>query len=226
MPAAAYKDLCIDASDAHALAAFWAVMLDLEPRLHEDGMATLSAAGRVLVWVNAVSEATTVKNRLHLDVRAESLDPALAAGASVLAEQPRWTVMKDPDGQEFCIFVREPPVRDRFYELVWDVTGNADAAHRLAQWWGQALGADVMREKGWSSVEKISGTPFEAIVFQPVPEDKTTKNRVHIDVFTEDLRALVALGAVVLREKGAGGTDWTVLADPAGNEFCAFTPEP
>jgi hypothetical protein len=34
---------------------------------------------------------------------------------------------------------------------------------------------------------------------------------------------VVAHGATVLREKGDGGIRWTVLADPAGNEFCAFT---
>ena len=55
------------------------------------------------------------------------------------------------------------------------------------------------------------------------PEPKTVKNRVHIDVDTDDLDALVAHGATVLRAKGDGGLRWTVLADPDGNEFCAFT---
>jgi predicted enzyme related to lactoylglutathione lyase len=49
------------------------------------------------------------------------------------------------------------------------------------------------------------------------------KNRLHIDVTTDDLDALVARGARVLRAKGDGGLGWTVLADPDGNEFCAFT---
>jgi hypothetical protein len=56
-----------------------------------------------------------------------------------------------------------------------------------------------------------------------VPEPKTVKNRVHIDVATDDLDALVAHGATVLRAKGDDGLRWTILADPEGNEFCAFT---
>lgn len=225
MPLATYKDLCIDASHAHTLAGFWAAMLGLDAQLHDDGDASLRVGDRVLVWVNEVSEPKTVKNRLHLDVRAESLEAALAAGATVFDEQPRWTVMRDPDGQEFCVFEREAPVADRLYELVWDVTGDVEAAHRLARWWARVLGADVTREEGWSSVEGIDGAPFEAIVFQPVPEDKATKNRIHIDVSTDDLTALVSEGAMPLREKGDDGIGWTVMVDPAGNEFCAFTPD-
>lgn len=61
------------------------------------------------------------------------------------------------------------------------------------------------------------------IWFQPVPEPKTVKNRVHIDVTTDDLDGLVAHGATVLRARGDGGLGWTILADPQGNEFCAFT---
>ena len=225
MPLATYKDLCIDACDAHALARFWAERLGFDAHLDDDGSARLSAGDRVIVWVNEVSEPKHVKNRLHLDIRAESLDAALAAGAVVVDRQPRWTVLSDPDGQEFCVFESEGPVGDRFYELVWDVTGDVDAAHRVAQWWAMVLGGTAVREERWSYVDGIEGLPFESIVFQPVPEDKTTKNRIHIDVSTDDLGALVAEGAMPLREKGEDGIGWTVMVDPAGNEFCAFTPD-
>ena len=82
-----------------------------------------------------------------------------------------------------------------------------------------------MRDDEWSSVEGVEGLPCESIVFQPVPEDKTAKNRIHVDVSTDDLAALVAAGAMPLREKGDDGIGWTVMVDPAGNEFCAFTPD-
>jgi len=58
-----------------------------------------------------------------------------------------------------------------------------------------------------------------------VPEAKTTKNRVHIDVTTADVGKLLAAGATRLRSKGEDNLRWDVLADPAGNEFCAFTPD-
>ncbi len=223
MPLATYKDLCIDATDPHALAAFWGPLLSWESHPHDDGGSCLRVGDDVRVWVNRVPEPKTVKNRLHLDVRAASLRPALEAGAVVHDEQPRWTVMLDPDGQEFCVFVRDEPVADPAYELVWDVTGDEGAAHGLAQWWAEVLGGTAVRDGGWSHLEAVKGLPFETIVFQPVPEGKTTKNRIHIDVTSEDPDGLVAAGATSLREKGAGGIDWTVMVDPAGNEFCVFT---
>jgi hypothetical protein len=62
-----------------------------------------------------------------------------------------------------------------------------------------------------------------------VPEPKTVKNRVHLDVSLRseaDLQWLVSLGAQVLRRinPAAGPNGW-VLTDPEGNEFCAFPPE-
>lgn len=64
-----------------------------------------------------------------------------------------------------------------------------------------------------------------SLLFQKVPEPKVLKNRVHIDFTCEDRAAeaerLVALGATVIApERCLGSFCWTVLADPAGNEFC------
>ena len=55
-----------------------------------------------------------------------------------------------------------------------------------------------------------------------VPEAKTVKNRMHIDVFGA-VDAIVAHGARVVLARG-DDRDWTVLADPEGNEFCVFDP--
>ncbi|WP_034801477.1 VOC family protein [Intrasporangium oryzae] len=226
MAIATYKDLCIDAAEPHALGAFWAGLLGWELNRHDDGDASLREGERVHVWLNRVPEPKTVKNRLHIDVDAESLDRATAAGATVQEELERWTVLRDPDGQEFCVFVRDEPVTRRFYELVWDITGGPDDAGRAAAWWSEVLGGRTGEQPGeFSWVEQVDGAPFESMVFVPVPEAKTTKNRVHIDVTTDDVRPLVALGARVLRGKGDGGLRWHVMADPEGNEFCAFTPD-
>ncbi|MFI1968410.1 glyoxalase/bleomycin resistance/dioxygenase family protein [Streptomyces cinnamoneus] len=66
------------------------------------------------------------------------------------------------------------------------------------------------------------------LLFQDVPEGKTTKNRLHLDVHGErggldDLvTRLEALGATRVHEvnKGPAG-HWWVMRDPEGNEFCA-----
>ncbi|MEV7960950.1 VOC family protein [Oerskovia paurometabola] len=70
------------------------------------------------------------------------------------------------------------------------------------------------------------------IFIQQVPEPKTAKNRMHIDVGVEGDGAervghvrshaahLVSLGASVLQEMDENGEFWIVLQDPEGNEFC------
>jgi hypothetical protein len=62
------------------------------------------------------------------------------------------------------------------------------------------------------------------LLFQKVPEPKTVKNRVHLDLRAEsmadEVARLVGLGAVVVAERGLEDVRWTVLADPEGNEFC------
>ncbi len=72
-------------------------------------------------------------------------------------------------------------------------------------------------------VEEGIGRP--AILFQKVPEPKTVKNRVHLDLRGESMAAEVArlrtLGATLIAERTLGeGVRWTVMADPEGNEFC------
>ncbi|MCW2829004.1 MAG: hypothetical protein JWQ67_2620 [Marmoricola sp.] len=58
------------------------------------------------------------------------------------------------------------------------------------------------------------------IALCPVPEAKTVKHRVHLDVHTDSVDSLLAVGA--RRAPGYGGDPWTVLLDPEGNEFCVF----
>jgi len=224
MPLATYKDLCIDVSDALVSGEYWEHMLGWKLQIHDDGDAHLrDAAGRVQVWLNVVPEPKAVKNRIHIDVNAESLQRALDAGATVFEKFPRWTTLLDPDGQEHCVFVREQ-VEKRPYELGWDCAEGPEVSHDLASWWQQVIGGAVVDdERGYSWLQDIPECPWDAIDYVGVPEPKTVKNRIHLDVTTTDLDALVAHGATVLRPKGDHGLGWTVLADPAGNEFCAFT---
>ncbi|MCQ6555132.1 hypothetical protein NPS70_18320 [Streptomyces sp. C10-9-1] len=64
------------------------------------------------------------------------------------------------------------------------------------------------------------------ILFQRVPEEKTGKNRLHIDLHTApgereaETARLVVLGAAVLEHRSEPGGEWTVMTDPEGNEFC------
>ncbi|MDO0926281.1 VOC family protein [Streptomyces sp. TG1A-8] len=64
------------------------------------------------------------------------------------------------------------------------------------------------------------------LLFQRVPEAKTVKNRLHLDLHpgdgrrAEEVARLEGLGARVLREVAEPAGAWVVLADPEGNEFC------
>ncbi len=222
--ATAYKDLCIDAADAHRLGRFWGRALGLEFGVEPDDgpMADLSGpTPQHRVWMNPVPEPKAVKQRVHLDVHAASIEEHLAWGATVLdADSFPWTVMADPEGGEYCLFVRDRPPAYRLYELVVDAVEPAV----IATWWGERLAARTEHhERGFSFVTDIAGAPFESIVFVPVPESKTVKNRIHIDVTTDAVEDLVTVGARLLRPHD-GEIPWNVMTDPEGNEFCAFTP--
>ena len=67
------------------------------------------------------------------------------------------------------------------------------------------------------------GNSFPGLIFVPVPEGKTSKNRLHIDLNPENQEAeverLTGLGARRI-DIGQGDVTWVVMADPEGNEFC------
>jgi hypothetical protein len=218
---ARFKDLCLDAVDIEQAAGFWAPTLGLEIRRKSGSVWLAGPSPAHTVWINQVPEPTTVKNRVHFDVHTGSLDELTGRGAKVQATEARWTVLTDPDGQEFCGFVREQVPDYRLYEVVVDC---ADAKS-LAIWWASVLGGELEGDGDWWGLSNVPGAPFEYLVFGAVPEPKTVKNRVHWDVDAADLQPLLDAGATLLRPQG-GDIGWHVLADPAGNEFCAFVPGP
>ena len=220
MSLATFKDLCLDASDASVLGAFWATALGLELHHETDGDAFLTGpTGAHTVWINQVPEAKTAKNRIHLDVHGSSVDELEAAGAVVLdATSFRWVVMADPDGGEFCLFVRDAPPEYRLYELAIDCVDH----EATSRWWAQVLGGNrVTDDRGFSYIERIPNVPFDNITFVSVEEPKAVKNRVHIDIVSDDVGGLLAAGATMLRRRD-DEIAWDVLADPEGNEFCVF----
>ncbi|MER5911135.1 VOC family protein [Streptomyces sp. NPDC001982] len=75
--------------------------------------------------------------------------------------------------------------------------------------------------------DKDTGTGLgRRLLFQRVPEAKTVKNRLHLDVHAgegrreAEVERLESLGAQVLRRVKEAGGEWTVMTDPEGNEFC------
>ncbi|NYI05801.1 VOC family protein [Allostreptomyces psammosilenae] len=97
----------------------------------------------------------------------------------------------------------------------------------LGDFWGEVLGAAMVDAgNGDTKLEPPpGGQPSEVVWVNGVPEPKTGKNRVHLDLRlpAPDPSPLVAAGARIMREP-VGDEQWWVLADPEGNEFCAFPP--
>ena len=130
---------------------------------------------------------------------------------------------------------------------------DCSSPHELADWWAEALGWEVekqdekfirqMIEEGHASEEHTvrhrgalvwrSATALRSpdpgrprMLFQRVPEAKTVKNRLHLDVHVgperreAEVARLLASGATELWRASQGPSTWATLADPEGNEFC------
>ena len=110
-----------------------------------------------------------------------------------------------------------------FTELVVDATDP----ERLARFWSAVLGwHPTGRYEGAVEIAP-SGGGGPSLTFVPVPEAKTIKNRLHIDVNPvgcdqeQEVERLIGLGAR-RADVGQGERSWVVLADPEGNEFCVL----
>jgi Glyoxalase-like domain len=139
--------------------------------------------------------------------------------------------------------------------MATDIQVTIDSAdpHAQADWWAEALGwqvepqdeafirrmvdaghateADTTTHRGalvWIVGAAITspdpGRP--RVLFQRVPEARTVKNRLHLDVHVgaerreAEVSRLVGLGATELWRAAQGPLEWVTLADPEGNEFC------
>ena len=109
---------------------------------------------------------------------------------------------------------------------VWEnLTVDAQDPSRLAHWWAEALGYQVISDKPDEVEIRRASDVLPGIVFVPVADNKVTKNRLHIDLRPADQEAeverLVDMGARHV-DVGQGDVEWAVLADPEGNEFCVL----
>jgi len=105
---------------------------------------------------------------------------------------------------------------------VWkDLCIDANDPARLAAFWGALLGREVEVHDDGDAVLR-GATPAETIWVNSVPEPKTVKHRVHLDVSAAALDPILALGATMVLPAEESGFHWSVLADPEGGELCVF----
>jgi predicted enzyme related to lactoylglutathione lyase len=110
-----------------------------------------------------------------------------------------------------------------------DLLGIGFDAHKpsdLAQFWAEVLRRSVAD----GATEQFASIPADEnpefgplLMFHQVPEGKTVKNRVHLDLKTADIHSeaarLISLGARQLRSLSENDERWISFADPEGNEF-------
>jgi hypothetical protein len=109
------------------------------------------------------------------------------------------------------------------------ITVDCRHAEALAEFWRHAL--DYPETSRWTDSHGVTYVELKApdrpsMLFQPVPERKTVKNRLHLDLAPhgieqrDEVERLVTLGATLLEDPD--DDPWIVLADPEGNEFCVL----
>ncbi len=92
----------------------------------------------------------------------------------------------------------------------------------LARWWAEQVGGEVADPYGGSFL-LVTGGPI-TLAFQQVGDPTPGKNKVHLDLTTDDLdgevERLVSAGATLVERRGDDSFRWVTLTDPDGNEFC------
>jgi predicted enzyme related to lactoylglutathione lyase len=112
------------------------------------------------------------------------------------------------------------------------ITFDCADAHALATFWSAVTGWPIDDEAapGDDEVGVMAPDPLPMLLFIHVPEGKTVKNRVHLDIAPVDgtrdqeVERLTGLGGRVIADhRTPEGRGWIVMADPESNEFCVET---
>jgi predicted enzyme related to lactoylglutathione lyase len=111
--------ITFDAADPQSIARFWADVTGYSTTFADDNIAILGGDGSVrprMMFIR-VPEGKTAKNRMHVDLGSTDLDGeterVLGLGAQLVGRHEQygvtWASFRDPEGNEFCIGLHEPP---------------------------------------------------------------------------------------------------------------------
>jgi hypothetical protein len=234
----------IKAVDDSAVGRFWAEALGWSA--YRPGVTTYVGPVGGFVWPDPVAVCvdvvpvpepkTPTKNRVHLDLattsaahRADLVARLQALGATPAdvgqGDMP-WTVLADPEGNEFCVL--EPREIYRDTGPIAAVVVDCVNPRAMAHFWGEAMDWTLHEVTDDHAVLRSAKGVGPYLEFIRTPHAKTVWNRVHLDLLpypgddkAAEVARLRALGATDL-DIGQGDVPWTVLADPEGHEFCVL----
>lgn len=234
----------IKAVDDAALGRFWARALGWGVSGSGSGATAVQPAGfdwrdpvGLGVDVIAVPEAgSAAKNRMHLDLattsaahQREMVERLLALGAThadVGQGEVPWTVLADPEGNEFCVLEPREVYRDT--GPVAAVVVDCVDPRAMARFWDAATDWTLREVTDDAAVLRSAEDVGPYLEFLRTPGARTGQDRVHLDLlrFPDDdheaeTARLRALGATDL-DVGQGEVSWRCLADPEGHPFCVL----
>jgi len=237
--------IAMKALDDSTVGQFWAEVLDWGISSEEPGVTNLEPKGvpypdpsAICIDVLRAPDPKTVKNRLHIDLATTSAahQADLVARLQALGATPAdvgqgdvpWTVLADPEGNEFCVL--EPREIYRDTGPVAAVVVDCADPRAMARFWDEAIDWTLHEVTDDRAVLRSADGVGPYLEFLRTPDMKTGRNRIHLDLRPypgDDKEAEVdrlrALGATDL-DIGQGDVPWTVLSDPEGNEFCVLAP--
>jgi len=235
--------------DPQQMAQFWATLLD-GYQTQPSGESWLIAGEGPSLLFNRMAKSPTIELPIHVDVnvpdRERELQRLLGLGArlvetkshSVGELEETWTVMRDPEGNGFCVQTPPNALPNRY---VGNVTFSCAEPQELGSFWAEALGwpdeeadEDFLQQLRDGGVDERELTGFYVtrnpdgsrprFLFQRREKSRPDSYPIHLDFRTDDREAeierLSGSGATLVETKTDVDRTWTVMRDPDGNPFC------
>ncbi len=235
--------------DPHRVAAFWAQLLD-GYSAERSGQSSFARGEGTELFFNRMEKSQTIELPIHLDVnvpdREAELKRVLELGGRLVETKSHsigelsetWTVMRDPEGNGFCI---QSPPNAPHQRCIGNVTFSCAEPVPLGRFWAEALGwpdepideafLQKLRDAGMDEreldafyVTRETDTSRPRFLFQRREKSRPESYPIHLDFRSEDREAdierLTGAGASVVETKSDEERTWTVMRDPEGNPFC------
>ena len=230
------------------VAEFWTELLD-GYTAERSGGAYFGRGDGPELFFNKRQKSPTIELPIHLDVNVPDFEAErerlLGLGAKLVETKSHrigelsetWTVMRDPEGNGFCI--QSPPKTEA--RRIGNVTFSCADPIALGKFWAAALGwpdepidegfiqqllAAGMDERERKSfyVTREAPTSRPRLLFQRREKSRPSSYPIHLDFRTNDreaeLERLTGLGATIEETKSDADRTWTVMRDPESNPFC------
>jgi predicted enzyme related to lactoylglutathione lyase len=235
--------------DPRRVAEFWTELLD-GYSAEASGQTYFGRGDGPELFFNKMPKSPTIELPIHLDVnvpdREAELQRVLELGGKLVETKSHaigelsetWTVMRDPEGNGFCIQTPHNALPERY---IGNVTFSCAEPRELGRFWANALGwpdkeideafLQQLRDAGVDEreltgfyVTRPPGNGRPRFLFQRREKSRPESYPIHLDFRTDDreveLERLTALGATVEETKTDERATWTVMRDPEGNPFC------